>query len=442
MGELKFMRALAYFMVVRAYGDCPLQPEEETEDYNQPRQPVQTVYDYIIKNLEEAAALMYKNTDGKWQAGHACAGSAAGLLAKVYATMASGALPAGTEIIVRTGAAYQGPASNRTYAPLETKTFQKTVVKGYEQMDAQALYRKAADWAAKVLDGSYGNYTLLPYDQLWKKSSATASEFMFSIGSVSGDATYKNAVHSQYEGYMTSPGSDFIQSGGWVGCTRHWYDLFDHDDLRITQGVKHRWRAYTQQESNTGFFYPLTDEYSILATGRDLSGNWVQDPSGIYADGVSYYYSQDAQCLAFTTKYMDVTNDAIENADANWPVLRLADVMLIYAEALNELGESDQALIYMNKVRERSNATLATETDQTALRSAIIEERAKELACEADRRWDLIRWGIYLDAMNALGGSDDSGVLKNRTERNLLFPIPAQELNTNQAINSNNPGWN
>ena len=49
---------------------------------------------------------------------------------------------------------------------------------------------------------------------------------------------------------------------------------------------------------------------------------------------------------------------------------------------------------------------------------------------------------LYLDAMNALGGSDDSGVLKNRTERNLLFPIPAQELNTNQAINSNNPGWN
>ena len=50
VGELMFMRALAYFMVVRAYGDCPLQPEEETEDYNQPRQPVQTVYDYIIKN--------------------------------------------------------------------------------------------------------------------------------------------------------------------------------------------------------------------------------------------------------------------------------------------------------------------------------------------------------------------------------------------------------
>ena len=72
----------------------------------------------------------------------------------------------------------------------------------------------------------------------------------------------------------------------------------------------------------------------------------------------------------------------------------------------------------------------------------IIEERAKEFACEADRRWVLIRWGIYLQAMNAIGGSDDAGVLKTRQERNLLFPIPVAEINTNKAIDSNNPGWN
>jgi len=445
IGELKFHKAIAYFLVVRAYGDCPLQPEEETTDYDQPRQTVQAVYDYIIRQLEEAAGLMYRNTDAAWQAGHVSAGSAAGLLAKVYATMAAAAMPAGTEIIVRTGPAYEGPTDSRTYAPLVTKTLRKRSVDGYESMDAASLYAKAADWAGRVIGGEYGSYALLAYDDLWKKTSATASEFMFSVGTVSGDATYKTAVHSQYEGYMTATGSDFIQSGGWVGCTRHWYDLFDHDDLRIVEGVKHRWRAYTQEESGTGFYYPLTDEYSILATGRDLSGNWVQDPSGIYGDGVSYYYSQDAQCLAFTTKYMDVTNDAIDNADANWPFLRLADVVLVYAEALNELGRSTEAIAQLNKVRARSNAVLATASDldsQTKLRSAIIEERAKELACEADRRWDLLRWGIYLDAMNALGGSDDSGVLKNRTERNLLFPIPAQELNTNKSITSNNPGWN
>ena len=301
-----------------------------------------------------------------------------------------------------------------------------------------------------IVDKEYGDYELLPYDNLWKKQYATSPEFMFSIGSVSGNETYAMQVHTQYDGYREAQGSDFIASGGWIGCTRHWYDLFDHDDYRITQGVKHRWRYYSQEESNSGFYYPRTDEYSIMATGYDLNGDYVGEPSGIYADGVNYNYSYDSQCLAFTTKYSDVTNNATENADANWPFLRYADVMLVYAEALNELDDaaSNYGLDYLNEVRQRSNAVEGSLTGNNALdtkdkrRSAIIEERAKEFACEADRRWDLIRWGIYLDAMNALEGSDDSGISKYRQERNLLFPIPNAELNTNKAIGDNNPGWN
>jgi len=451
IGELRFLRAFGYFLLVRAYGDVPLQPEEESSDYDQPRQPIGRVYDYIISNLEQAAAMMYKNTDQNYQPGHASAGAAAGLLAKVYATAASAAMPEGTEIVVRTGNPYNGSGDNRTYAPLRTFTFSKTAVAGYDGIDAKAYYAKAAEWAGKVADGTYGDYELSAYDQLWKKSNCHASEFMFSLCTVSGDATYKVSVHQQYEGYMTEQGGDFIQEGGWVGCTRHWYDLFDHDDLRITRGVKHRWRAKTQQESNSGFYYPQTNEYCIMATGYDLNGQKAGEPAGIYADGVNYYYAQDAQCLAFTTKYADVTDNSISNADANWPFLRYADVLLVYAEALNEIdgsGDAERAVGLLNQVRQRSNAILAQLTGNGGLdtqvkrRSAIIEERAKELACEGDRRWDLIRWGIYLQAMNAIGGSDDAGVLKTRQERNLLFPIPVAEINTNKAINTNNPGWN
>jgi len=392
--------------------------------------------------------LLYKNTDDAYQKGHVSAGSAAGLLAKVYATEAAYAMPAGTAVTVRTGAPYTTDGSgNKQYAPLQSRTLYKQAVKGYESLDPIQLYQQAADWAEAVLDGTFGSYELLAYDQLWRRASATASEFLFSIGTVSGDATYKTSVHTQYEGYRTATGSDFIQSGGWTGCTRHWYDLFDHDDYRITLGVRHRWRNYTQEASNSGFYYPYDDEYTIMATGRNLAGDWVKDPEGIFADGVNYYYSLDAQCLAFTTKYEDVTDPSIDNADANWPFLRLADVLLIYAEALNELDRPGDALLQLNKVRTRANAPRASLGGKHALvtkaqrRSAILEERAKELACEADRRWDLIRWGIYLDAMNAIGGNDDGGVNKNRTERNLLFPLPQQEINTNQAINSNNPGW-
>lgn len=174
----------------------------------------------------------------------------------------------------------------------------------------------------------------------------------------------------------------------------------------------------------------------------------VADKVAPFNDGVNYYTTMDNQCLAFTTKYEDVTDGSTEQADANWPFLRYADVLLIYAEAENELGNQQEALTYLNKVRERSNAQTGWLEGNGGLgttekmRSAIIEERAKEFACEADRRWDLIRWGIYLDAMNALGGSDDSGVNKSRTSRNLLYPIPAAELNTNHAIKGNNPGWN
>ena len=447
IGEVKFHKAFAYFLLVRAYGQVPVQPEVDTVDKNQPRQTVDSVYNYIIKNLEAATVMMYKNTDQAYEAGHVSAGSAAGLLAKVYATMASAAMPAGTPITVRTGPAYDGEGDNKAYAPLRSMTFAKTAVSGYENMDSQALYEKAAEWAWAVIDGDYGKYALLRYEDLWKKTSATASEFMFSVASADGNDTYSTQVHTQYDGYRTAAGSDFIASGGWTGCTRHWYDLFDDNDYRITQGVKHRWRVSTQEESNSGFYYPYTNDYRIMAEGYDLSGNYKGEPTGIYADGVDYYYSMDSQCLAFTTKYSDVTNNATENADANWPFLRYADVVLIYAEAENELGNIKNAMTYLNMVRSRSNAVEGSLTGNGALdtkdkmRSAIIEERAKEFACEADRRWDLIRWGIYLDAMNAIGANEDSGVNKTRQQRNLLFPIPNSELNTNKAITENNPGW-
>ena len=447
IGELNFHKAFAYFLLVRAYGEVPIQPETETFDRNQPRKPVVEVFNHIIGLLEPATRMLYKNTDPAYRPGHVSAASAAGLLAKVYATEAAYAMPAGTEVIVRTGAPYTTVSGNKRYAPLEVRSFYKSAVSGYESLDPMQLYQQAADWAEEVLDGTYGQHELSSYDMLWTKANCNASEFLFSVNTVSGDATYKTSVHTQYEGYLTAPNSDFIQSGGWTGCTRHWYDLFDHDDYRITKGVRHRWRNYTQQESNSGFFYPLDDEYSIMATGRNLNGEWIKDPSGIYADGVNYYYSMDAQCLAFTTKYEDVTDPSIDQADANWPFLRLADVILIYAEALNELGKPGDAITQLNKVRARSNASRASMggtnalSTQTLRRSAIIEERAKEFACEADRRWDLLRWGIYLDAMNAIGGTDDSGVNKSRTARNLLFPLPVQELNTNPAITANNPGW-
>lgn len=444
-GELLFLRAWGYFWLVRAYGPVPIQTEE-VSDGQIARSKVEDVYAYIVRDLTEAVDKLYLNTDSEYHPGHVCAGSAAGLLVKALVTEASSAMPAGTPIQVRTGAPYiKDSYGQKYYAPLATYTFVKQAVTGYENIKSKELYEQAIQWAEKLILGRYGTHTLLAYEDLWKNANRNASEFLFCLQSVNGDSRYKNSVFTMYEGYKTAEGSDFIQSGGWIGCTRHWYDLFEKTDKRITLGVKHRWRYYTHEESNSGFYYPYDNETAIAATGYDLNGEHKGSPTGIYADGVSYYYSMDNQCLAFTTKYMDVTNEATEYADANYPFLRLADVLLCYAEALNETTEDgEQAMNVLSQVQTRSGATPATVTrypTQTLRRSMIIEERAKELACESDRRWDLIRWGIYLDAMNIVG-VDDGGVIKRRSERNLLFPIPAQELNTNKCINANNPGWN
>ncbi len=435
LGELYFQEAFSYFIMVRAFGPIPFIEKDVLDGgaYSNPRLDVETVYGKIIDLLEQAATLMYSRSDSRYKAGHVSAASAAGLLAKVYATMAAAAKPENTPVTVRSGngvSAYytvtEDGAEVYKYNPLTTHIFYKNAVAGYESMDSDALYKKAAEWAKKVIDGEFGTIELSAYDDLWKASNRDASEFLFSVQSLNGETTYCTHVHTYYAGYSASASSTTLQSGGWVGCSYNWYRLFDQDDYRITKGVRHQWQYYYQVEYNGYFYYPesLKEYYATLA------------------DGNTYQYATDSQCLAFTTKYSDVTDNSSNYADSAWPFLRYADVLLLYAEAQNELGEQKDAMTYLNLIRKRSNANqMETYPGKDAMRSAIIEERAKEFACEADRRWDLIRWGIYIDAMNAVM-YDDSGINKERSARNLLMPIPQEEINANEAITENNPGWN
>lgn len=447
LGELYFQKAFALFLLTRAYGEIPIPQKAVTdgEDMNLPRESISNVYAEIVSLLEDAASLMYTIDNSKYQKGHVSAGTAAGLLAKVYATMGSGSL-SNAQMVVRTGAATSTNGDDVTLTLPVSKTFTKDVVAGYESFDTQTCYQNAAKWAKAVIDGTYGAYSLLSYANLWNKSYRYASEFMFSIETISGSSDYHMGVGVYYNGVYNS--SNRIASGHWIGNRYHWYALFDSDDYRVVDGVQHRWVNEYQASYNGGFYYPKNAEYTLKATGYDSNGNKVADPVAPFNDGLSYGYNMGSECLAFTTKYSDVTDNTTKDQDAPWPFLRYADIVLIYAEAQNELGNSSDAISALNLIRSRSNAALAKTTGDGALtttlaiRSAIFEERAKELACEGDRRWDLLRWGIYLQAMNAIGGYDEAGIYKNRTSKHLLYPIPTDEVNANSSITGNNPGWN
>jgi hypothetical protein len=73
-------------------------------------------------------------------------------------------------------------------------------------------------------------------------------------------------------------------------------------------------------------------------------------------------------------------------------------------------------------------------------RSFMLAERAREFNLEGIRRFDLMRWGVYLPVMNKITAGQNN-ISKVRSLRNLLLPLPLNELNSNKAINGNNPGW-
>jgi starch-binding outer membrane protein, SusD/RagB family len=132
-----------------------------------------------------------------------------------------------------------------------------------------------------------------------------------------------------------------------------------------------------------------------------------------------------------------------DNSPMNFPVLRYADVLLMKAEALNELGKATEAQLpssdpnaTLNKVRLRAGLPDVSGLTQSALREKILHERRMELAFEGQRWFDLIRVnnGQYgLSFLHSIGKT-------NASTKHLLLPIPQQERDVNPNL-TQNPGY-
>ncbi|MEM1121806.1 MAG: RagB/SusD family nutrient uptake outer membrane protein [Bacteroidota bacterium] len=116
--------------------------------------------------------------------------------------------------------------------------------------------------------------------------------------------------------------------------------------------------------------------------------------------------------------------------DHDWIELRLGDVILLYAEALNETGNTSAALTELNKIRSRAGLEDATASTQAEVRQAIADERRLELAFEGQRWFDLVRTGT-VDA--------EMGVSVN--PQYYIFPIPISEVLASFGVITQNPGY-
>ena len=140
-------------------------------------------------------------------------------------------------------------------------------------------------------------------------------------------------------------------------------------------------------------------------------------------------------------KYYDpAAFSSSSDSGINFPVLRYADILLMYAEALNELnGPTADAYQAINQVRQRArNKQTGVLLDLTSLtkdsfRTAVFKERRVELAFECHRWFDLVRSGTMVAVMKAHGKT-------NVKDFHVLLPIPQREIDTNKNLKQN-PGY-
>ncbi|WP_188458110.1 RagB/SusD family nutrient uptake outer membrane protein [Psychroflexus planctonicus] len=145
--------------------------------------------------------------------------------------------------------------------------------------------------------------------------------------------------------------------------------------------------------------------------------------------------------IKYTNIRSDGTNPEYDTfTDTAFPMFRLADVYLMYAEAhlRGGGGNISQAVSLINELRTRANGATINQSDLTL--DFVLDERARELYWESHRRQDLIRFGKFSggEYIWAFKGGSASGIPTNSIRN--LYPIPAQSLSTNQNL-SQNPGY-
>ena len=262
-------------------------------------------------------------------------------------------------------------------------------------------YQKTVDLCKQVTTLGYtlnANYSD-NFNPLTKNSNESLFEVQYK-GKTSF-SFWDNENQASWVSTFTGPrNSDFVGGGyGWNQPTQEFVDAYEAGDKRKDQTV-----LYEGCPDFDGKVY----ESSFSTTGYNLRKFLV--PKSLSPD--------------------------YDTNPADFPVLRYADVLLMQAEAQNELGQTSQAETPLNLVRNRAGLGNVSGLNKEAMRSEIIHERRMELAFEGDWWFTLIRLsqGQYaLDFLHSIGKL-------NAANKHLLLPIPQKEKDTNPNL-IQNPGY-
>lgn len=393
-GQALFLRGYYYFLLASVFGDVPLKTAstKSANDAVIPRTPLKEVYAQILKDMTEAETILPDISANGGHNGKVSKTAAQAILTRVCLTMAG------------------------------------------EPLKDVSKYQDAIDWANKVI--SSGKHSLNPdYKQIFINHSQDKYDIKECLWEVEfwGNQIGNNFSLSSRLGYNTGPACSNVNFGfstGLIRPTERLFKLYEPTDVRRDWNIS---PFRYKNPANPGFTNTgtLDPEVRINFTDSQIwerfSGKWYRE-------------------------FETISPKSQIQAPTNFPVIRYSDVLLMLAEATNEVnGPVIEAVNALNQVRTRAKASLLVPTNKEAFRQAIQDERARELCYEGLRRPDLIRWGIYLSTMKTFAADVRQNAPNNfknvatqgevLEEKDRWFrPIPLYEFTVNPKL-VQNPGW-
>uniref|UniRef100_UPI004057448A RagB/SusD family nutrient uptake outer membrane protein n=1 Tax=Alistipes sp. TaxID=1872444 RepID=UPI004057448A len=432
--EARFLRAFYHFLLAQAWGDVPLRERAtlspDPEEVNLAATPQAEVLMWCAKEMEEALPSLPSTLENA--PSRVVQTTAAGMLARLYLFMAGEtvALDNKTELfekaaywakfVIDSGLHFLNPDYEVVFQNMITDTYDKTYNESMWEADFLGDRTSADSWS----NGRIG-------DLIGLQSTSAESDF----------SSWKcNYSYAQYNGslklwdlYWSDDRTDEEKELPTITDRRQEWNLPPYN----YKGGKVDGVDYTASKDKTPYIYSKVTTFSdpTVAVGIRNCGKWRRE--------VEFEGAKSAKNL-YTT--------------INFPILRYSDVLLMYAEAMNEAeGPSEELWGYVKQVRDR--AGVATRpygeySSQGALRELIRNERGRELCFEALRKYDLIRWGIFVEAMRSYNqqtadtrweaGNTLAGYALQTANsvqpKHIYLPIPTKELGVNTALKQN-PMW-
>jgi hypothetical protein len=354
LGEALAIRAYAYWNIARFYGDIPYTdtPTADKTTFSSSRVSRDTIYDHCVADLQRAVELLPWKSEGYVATPERFTkNSAYGILARV---------------------ALQAAGYSLRW-DLSRTPYDKSTVRNAQRDDAariKQLYQIAANACKAVIDKGE-NGLIDDYDQVFRNlaNQTYNKETMLEYGWYSENGP---DVRTGYvNGTTTSGTSSVLGKGGsqMMVCPTFYFE-FDEGDQRRDVSI-----------CNYGLKFGSTDAYQM----------------NTYA----------GMCLGkYRINWKKERGSSDSRRDINWPILRYSDVLLMYAEALNELnnGAPAEAVSAVKQVRMRAFKNDASKagsipTGYQAFKEFLIKERKLELSNEGLRKSDLLRWGILYEQL-------------------------------------------